>query len=384
MATVIYEQERQDSPASAVGGIVGALLGRQIRDDERKQRAEKSNKFMTDIQGAGSRARALDILSNYSNQFENVNDYNVAFKVVDQFWPAPTREVRDVTVYDKLSGAETRHFVPGAELPALSNPEELARRFGPNATLTRPDIREFYTGDQGEISYAGRRPVDQRQPGEFTLPELQERNRQRQFERSEQRDQFSRERYEGWMSLAERRFAAAMQGIGNALGAREMSAGRAALNDATRLTATSLNARLLPDGSFGFDDENKAKLFNDRLTYMQNLIDQDPTILLKPGGSLHLHSAANKAFPSARENPPAPAPAAKPKAGGKLSALIDGVLGRDGQPSPKPAAKPAPAGAPTRENAELKSKVEATGWKWEPEKYNYRIGPNGRPQRSPR
>jgi len=135
---------------------------------------------------------------------------------------------------------------------------------------------------------------------------------------------------------------------------RDLTRGRALLNDASRLTATSLNARILPDGSFGFDDKDKSALFSQRLEFISRLVEQDPSILKKPNAALELHSAAVKALPLKEAPSTTPPVEPKPPAGGKLKAAGDAIadfFNPQPKPAAKPAAKPAEGEAPTKENA---------------------------------
>jgi len=159
-----------------------------------------------------------------------------------------------------------------------------------------------------------------------------------------------------------------MAKVGEAVSDKDLTKGRGLLNDAARLTATSLNARILPDGSFGFDDENKAKLFNERLSFMNNLVEQDPSILKKANGGITLHSRAVAALPSSGDKPKEEAPKPAPKKPGGISALFG-----KGDETPKPAVGKPDTSGPTVEKAEMKTRVETVGWKYDPAKYEYRV-----------
>lgn len=334
------------------GAAILNALGRQTQ----KQRQEEVAKFFSDIQSAGSREKALEVVKNYSGKFRSSNDFTHAFRSVDEFYPEASKEIKTVNVYDKSTGELTPHFVRSSEIESLTNPEEFTRRFGPNATLTKPDLETFYSpeDDKEKVTVLGKFPVSQRPEGAVTLSELQEARRQRIDARNDERFRVSQEQFNQRMALAEAKWAEALGKLGDSAADKDLQRGRQLLNDATRLTALSLNARMLPDGSFTFDDDNRAKLFNDRLRFMTEYVATDPSILKKATGGIDLHTRASKAFPLASDEPkPAAAPTPKPK--GALTRLLDKVTGKDDEG--KPAAKGTEKKAPT--GAELSTQISA-------------------------
>ncbi|MCI0418696.1 MAG: hypothetical protein L0312_05655 [Acidobacteria bacterium] len=318
-------------------GFGSAILNTFTTQDRRRKQEEVA-KFFADIQAAGSRERALDVVKNYSNKFESPQDFTTAFRSVDEFYPEASKELRQIVVYDEDTGEATPRFVPSSEAVSLESPEVVKQRFGPKATLTKPDLETFYSpeDEQGRVRILGKLPVSRRPEGAVTLPELTESRRVREEARREERDRFSREKFEAWFGLAEQRWASALGKLGETAGDKELQRGRALLNDATRLTALSLNAKMLPDGSFSFDDDNRTKLFNDRLRFMQESIQMDPGVLRRPTGGLELHTKASKALPLTSEIPQPPPPALAPKEPGIISKLFGK---KEGEPTKPPAKK---------------------------------------------
>lgn len=344
------------------------ILDRIMGDEYRRKRLEEQGvsveKFIDSVQQAGNRDKAMEVLRNYSKYFSNPRDYEIAFKTIDEHWPMSTREMRELKVYDEKTGEESARYWPAARITEINDPARVKALFGENATLTKPDIKEFYQlgAKPGEMKYVGKLPASQRPEGALTLQEISEAHKARTEGRQKERDRVTQARFEAHLDLSERRFLAMLERMGEPAGDRERNQIRQIMNDAARLTATSLNAKMLPDGSFGFDDENKTKMFNERLNFMQNLIAEDPGILKRPGAQIELHNKAVKAFPTAREDParpPEPAPAPKPKSKG----LLDRMFGSDEATGDR---------APTKANAEIKAAAERAGQKYEPEKYEYK------------
>ena len=64
-----------------------------------------------------------------------------------------------------------------------------------------------------------------------------------------------------------------------------------------------------------------------------------------------------------------------------LKATGEKLLPEQFKPTPKPTTKETPSGKLVN-FGELQKQVESSGWKWEPSKYEYRVGPNGKVQRA--
>jgi hypothetical protein len=334
-------------------GILDVLMG---HDQQQKQ--QQIAKFYSDVEAAGSRERALDVVKNYSGQFGSPSDFNTAFQAVDKFYPQGSKEVKQVTVYDAKKGTPTTAFIPSSDVPSLNDPKEVQRRFGPDATLTKPDLETFYSQPdaKGNVQVLGKMPVSQRPQGAVTLPELTAARQARGEEASQKRFQLSQDKFNAWFGLAEKRWASALEKLGGTASSKELSTGRSLLNDATKLTALSLNGKVLPDGTFSFDDDNRVKLFNKRLRYMQNMIEQNPGILKRATGGLELHTSASKALPLTSETPQPPAPPAKPKPEGLLTKAYKYVTGEgDVQKKPVENTKAASQGDPA---AQIKARAE--------------------------
>jgi len=338
-------QSQEESPG--IGTALLNALGMQTRE----QKAKEVQKFVGEVQASGSRDRALEVVRNYSSKFRAPQDLQIAFGVVDQHWPVSSKEMKDIEVFDEEEGTSSMRFVPSGQAPALNDPEVVRRLFGPRATLTKPDVRDFYAPGtkEGDIRYLGKLPAAKRPEGAMTLQEITEGHKVKAEARATARDQTSQQRHEEWLDLSERRFQATLGKLGETINDRDVAQGRGLLNDASRLTATSLNARLLPDGSFGFDDKDKGALFNSRLEYISRLVEQDPSILKRPNAALELHTKAVKAFPL--KDPDAPAPEVKPKPAARRG-VVDTVTDLF-TPKQKPAteAKQADGAAPTKENS---------------------------------
>jgi len=338
------------------GAGIGTALLNALGMQTREQKAKEVQKFITEVQASGGRDKAMEVVRNYSSKFRNPQDLSVAFGVVDQHWPVPSKELKELEVFDEEEGTSSKRFVPSSHATAMNDPAVVRQLFGDRATLTKPDVRDFYTPGtkEGDIRYLGKLPAAKRPEGAMTLQEITEGHKVRAEAQATTRHDFAVKRHEEWLDLAERRFEELMTRGGEKPAERDLTRGRALLNDASRLTATSLNARILPDGSFGFDDKDKSALFSQRLEFISRLVEQDPSILKKPNAALELHSAAVKALPLKEAPSTTPPVEPKPPAGGKLKAAGDAIadfFNPQPKPTAKPAAKPAEGEAPTKENA---------------------------------
>jgi hypothetical protein len=318
------------------------LLSRVMdREAQRQQRKTVVN-FFEAIQAAGSRERALDVVRNYSTEFRNEKDITTAFRAVDEFYPESSREVKQVTVYN-AQGQPTTTFMSAQEAVGLT-PEEVVRRFGEGASLTKPDMADFYSqpDEKGAVQVLGRFPVSQRPQGAVTLPELTAARQFRAEERADKRFALSEEKFRSWFDLAEKRWMESLKKLGGTAEDKDRTFARQILNDATRLTLTSLNGRVLADGSFFLGDDNRVDIWEKRLRYISNAMESNPE--LSPNLALKLANDAAKLYPlkstdplAPKEEPPKPA-AEKP---GGLSRAVDAVsraVGLGGEK--KPAAKP--------------------------------------------
>lgn len=350
-----------------------------------RQRQENAAKFMTEIDAAGSRDKALEVVKNWSGRFTAPSDYALAFRTIDERYPEASKEVRQVNLYDVESGDVTPQFVRSDEVVKLSDPEYVKKRFGPQFTLTKPDLETFYSApdEKGRVQVLGKMPVSKRPEGAVTLPELTEARRSQEEARRNREEGARQARFEAWLDLAERRWIDAIGKLGGSQTDQALQRGRQLLNDAAKMSVLELGGKVLPDGTFVFDDSNRAALHNQRLNAMANIAETDPSILSKATGGIELHTRAAKMFPSPAETP-RPVPTPTPKKPGLLSEMFGGgTPAAKPAPAQKPAAKPAAGGAPTRENA--KAQVEAAGWKYEPDKYEYGINPKtGKFARRPR
>jgi len=345
------------SAESPYGGI-GAALSKIFNTGLEQQRRREVQQFYDDIRNSGDREKALEVVKNYSHKFVNTRDFEMAFKMVDETWPSATREVRQVSVYDEDTGEETPQFVRALDAEKLTDPKYVKERFGPKATLTKPDRETFYStpDKEGRVKVLGKMPVGQRPEGAVTLPELTEARRVREEANKAEKENAVQARFEARLDLAERKWLDALNKMGGSAGERERSHARQILNDATRLTALSLNAKILPDGSFTFDDENRTRIFNQRVEFISNLVESDPAIMQKPNAQLDLHTRANKALPLASESPKPPAePKLQPK--GAIKGAWEALTGGGAKPAAKkpelettPKPKDQPSGAPTKEN----------------------------------
>ena len=342
-------------------GLILELLDRQ----RQRESAEEMSKFVTEVQASGNRSRALEVVKNRSTRFQSPKEFADAFRIVDEFYPEASKEIKTITHFDEVTGQPTTGFVPSGEIERLSDPAEVKRRFGPGATLTKPDLETFYSppDEKGRVEVLGRFPISQRPRGAITLPELTEARRVRTETARDRREATQGEQFEARMDLSERRLDATLSQLGSPATDRDRQFARGTLEKASRMTAMSMNANILPDGSFAFDETDKAKLFNDRTSFMLELSRQEPDILLKPNGFVELHSRANKALPVPEPKPLEPPPRREPGLAQRLRNKLTGKEEESAKPAVKPAAKAAegdPASQIKAKAAEINSRKDIT------------------------
>src|SRR5258708_35893158 len=232
MSQVVYvPHERRETLGSDIGGLVGAMIGSAMMANARQQRLDEQRLFIDGLKNAPDRASAMEVLSNTSSKFKTPQDFTMALKLVDEFHPASLETPTPVTAYSPDTGEPTTVFPNRRQ---MADPKYWK---GSGVTLTKPDMADFYqpiagdVGERGEQNYqhVGKLPVGKRPEGAGTLPELPE-------SRHGRTEALANER----LRIAESRLArAAKEGTG-----------QSTVKAAVTLSATALNAKALPDGSW--------------------------------------------------------------------------------------------------------------------------------------
>lgn len=349
-SNVIYlPSQRRETLGSDIGKGISAAVMYALMQKEKEKKDAQARLVLDGIRNAPDRAAALEVVTRSSGQFKDAQDYSIALRMVDEAHPASDSTPQPVTVYDANTGEQATNFVTTKQLKQnIGKPDWETTLFGPDKTTTKPDIQQFYQpGDTpGEFKAIGRLPVGKRPEGALTLPEIEQQRKAAEDlrkadadRRAENRDRRSEEQLrlqQERFALDQRRTEAMLGRIAASLGDKEGDHARRIVNDSTRLLATAMNARVFPDGSFGFDDENKSQLFYNRLQYLTTRIEADPSILKSNAAVTRLVTEVAQAVPGKRDAEPAAPALPTPSPGGKKDAkasekklAAEGKVGRD-------------------------------------------------------
>lgn len=330
MATTVYIPE--DKRLEQLGGALGVYAALEMAKRRRQEQQVKIKQFMDAVQAAPSRAAAFEVVSNYSSQFRKPEDYSQAFQIVDRLKPLSAEEIHPVTMYNQETGEPSTIGMTRDRLARESDPQAMGTMF-PGMSLTKPSLENFYMPGsvEGDIKFVGKLPIDKRPQGSMTLQEISQQNVMRREGRAEKEAAARDERFDRRMAqqdenqaMAERRLQATLGRIGQSLGERDARRADQTVKEATRLTAVMSNAKVLPDGSFGFDDRNMAELYRKQIDYITATVEANPKILNSPTAAQRLASEARRVVVGT-ERPADDTPVQAEKKGG----LISRMFGRD-------------------------------------------------------
>lgn len=337
MANVVYlPSERQQTFAGDLGGALGKMLGAEMTRRQQQEQNKKVQAFTEAIRTAPDRAAAMEIVSNYSAQFTSPQDFARAFQIVDEMKPVSAETVQPVTMYDP-DGSPRTVGMTNEQFKRETDPNAMGTRF-PGMSMTKPDLTEFYTlGEKpGDFKSLGKMPTNKRPEGAYTKDELALAAQTRRETRQAEEDARREARHDDRMAIAERnqllaeqRLQRTLAGIGDRLGDRELNQSNSVVREATRLTAVMLNAKVLPDGSFGFDESNRAEQYRQHLDYINGKIAADPSILKKPGAASLLASEARKAIMGTEKPKDETLPPKPKESGGFIDKVKKRVTGSD-------------------------------------------------------
>lgn len=191
---VIYLPQQQ-SLGGALGSGVSAgatsFVNREMEIQQKQRKFQHVMQGLGALKSAGSREKALEILTSGNLQFENIEELNAARRMVDDMYPVKDTTPHKVKVYNE-DGSESERYVPQGSLQDLNDPSKAEKLLGPGATLNKPATMEMMYEDLGGGNFRSTRkaPVDQKKPGEFTQKELElflkNRNDERQAAAAEQ------------------------------------------------------------------------------------------------------------------------------------------------------------------------------------------------------
>src|SRR5687768_16032206 len=173
---VIYLPQNETFGGNLGKGVSKSLSDHATLEMQRRQDqidAEANMRALNMMKRAGSRDKALEILTTPGLiPFKNAKELEMARKFVDEMYPQADLTPTKVDAYDKTTGDPMSAYVPKNQ---LGNPENLLKALGPNATLRKPDLVDFFApvSEGGEMKSMGRRPRTDQSEGEFTAKEIE-------------------------------------------------------------------------------------------------------------------------------------------------------------------------------------------------------------------
>lgn len=298
----------------------------EMKRMEQEQDMQGTMAAINAVKQAGSRDKALEIITNPAiTKFRDPQQLAQARLYVDTIYPAKDETPTLVKGYSSTTGDNMEAYVPKNR---LYDNNAVLRALGPGATLTKPDLVDFFmSGQPGQPPISlGRRPRTDQQPGEYTKEQLD-------LQMASQRDQRAAEAAD--RAIANQKDQTAVQARQAAADERANSGLRIrSQNAAMGYIADSLNIKKTTglDGMINFNlsesDPEAIRQFRKAAKLVDGHLDKNKDNAL---------DAANKAMEQvgigAKDNePPAPAPTPKPKEGGAISkaatAIANAVTGK--------------------------------------------------------
>lgn len=303
MANVVYMPPAQNDLGSALGQGISQQLIREIDKREKEEKAKRVTAMIDKIKQAPDRRTALETAALVTtNMAQDVQDVNAVYGLVDKFHPIRDETPHPVQVVTPGNKKGTR-YAKSADLTKLNTPQGVEELFGPGVALqgAEQEYDFFYPDATGRgPTAAGRGPLANRPEGALTKEELEFKMRQDADARAEQRLSLAEEREARLASATSRILARVSEADRN----RTADNFRSDDSAGERLLIRGLGKQL-PNGEFGFDDENKQALFNKRKAFFATLLEQD--YIKRPAAQFRNISAlaqkAVEAYPSDAEKP---------------------------------------------------------------------------------
>jgi hypothetical protein len=172
---VIYLPENKTfggEMGKGVGGALSAYAVQEMKRQEDLRHNEQTMRAINMVKKAGTREKALEIITTPGvAHFRNAMELEQARKWIDEIYPQADLTPTPVEGYDAGTGDPLKAWVPKNQ---LGSPEAVTKALGPNATLRKPDLVEFFApvGEEGSMKSMGRRPRSDQSEGEFTEKEI--------------------------------------------------------------------------------------------------------------------------------------------------------------------------------------------------------------------
>lgn len=322
MATVVYKPPTP-STSSAVGGALGLYAAGAMQQEAEAQKAQNVARFVEAIRVAPDRAAGLEVISNYAPMFKTTDDYMKAYKILDQYKPAEDERVQPYTMYDPSGNPTTVGMTP-ERFKRETAPSAVGTMY-PGMSFTKPNLVDFYMPGEGDKAptFVGKLPEDKRPAGAMTQSEvtLERQARREAFDAAESRKRDERfaanqKQIDENQSLSERRLQAMLGRIAAMGEKKDVDRRQDVVRNAAKQAALMLNAKVLPDGSLGFDSTDKADLYQKHLDYIDGIVATQPKRLDSPNAEISIASEARRAvMGEAKKAEPVKEPVPKKKSG---------------------------------------------------------------------
>lgn len=379
MATVIQAQPKP-SFGAALGQGVGNQLLMELHKQEQQEKMKKFSAFVQAMQGSPDRNSAFNVLSGAmsSGIFQDPQDLNAGFHLLDMMHPLKDQTPHEVTFYDK-AGKPQKRFVQASDLPKLSDPSYAESRF-PGLSMENPGERKPYILPEGSPigvdpsgfdyqlsknpTFVGKYTEQNAPPGtvpeeayKFGLEVASKRREQERLDLSQQREERLVGTAARQASAEERRATTAESQAKN----QKADNLRQDLKSAEGALKTYYG-RTLDSGLFGgFDDENKRKAYVQALEKSKDYIRNGKDYASAVSQAIKDVGVVRPDVPPESINPK---PDASKEKSGFFSNFWKGLTGGKGKEAKNPA------------DAQIKQAVEKAGQKYEPDKYEYKIEGN--------
>lgn len=173
---VIYMPQTPTFGQGLGQGVTRGLSNYADMELERQKKGldmESNMRALNMIKNAGTREKALTIMTTPGLiPFQNMQEFEHARKFIDEVYPQADTTPTLVEGYDAKTGDPLKAYARKGD---LLKPDAVVNALGgkDKATLTKPDLEDFYMQSPGdEITHLGRRPRTDQSKGEYTMKEL--------------------------------------------------------------------------------------------------------------------------------------------------------------------------------------------------------------------
>lgn len=366
MATVIH-LKRPQSFGSGLGEGIAKAMARQLDEEKKKEEAKRISDHITRLRNARTPQEAGDIYAAIVNSDLVKDKQDIASLTGVYQTVRKDLEPVEVQGVDADNRPATR-LVPKSQYDQMAHDPKLSESvlgIGFKAGARPEQEAEFFfPPDERNQTFttAGRAPISKKVPGSMSEQEVTFAFQQANQQRAAEDQQFQRASAIRAGEREERAVQASQRQARN----QEGDNIRADVNQMLTHGKT-VYGRQLDSGIFTIDDEDKRATFNKVSGRAEKYIRQQRMSPLEAWAKAQ--AEVDPKFGQKEETPVKPPAKAEEKKPGIIDRFKKELKDR---------------GYMKGDDNDEKSKVEAAGWKYEPGKYEYRIGPDGKVQRRPK